>query len=167
MEIWIQIPNYEEYKISNTGMVKSFKFGKEKILKPQTDSKCYYHVVFSKLCKTKKIRVHQLVAMCFLDHNPCGYKLVVNHKNFIKKDNRVENLEIVTQRENANHKHIKSSSKYTGVDWHKNRNKWRASIGIGKKSIYLGQFDEEFEAHLAYEKALKNIKNNLPCTQED
>ena len=40
------------------------------------------------------------------------------------ENKQLDNLEIITQRENANKKHIKSSSKYVGVCFNKKRNKW-------------------------------------------
>ena len=141
MEIWKDIPNYEgKYMVSNIGNVKSLNFKntkKEKILKT-TIAKCGYHYIT--LCKErvqKRYSVHQLVAMAFLNHKPNGFEKVVNHKNFDKLDNRLENLEIVSNRENCNHKHIKSTSLYTGVHLI-SRKKWRSSIGIKKTTIYLG-----------------------------
>ena len=44
--------------------------------------------------------VHQLIAMTFRNHIPDGHKLVVNHINFNRLDNRSINLEVITQREN-------------------------------------------------------------------
>lgn len=75
----------------------------------------YLTVSLSNKKVVKNRRVHQLVAESFLDHNPCDLKLVVNHKDFNRVNNNVENLEIVTIRENSNKKHLKSTSKYTGV----------------------------------------------------
>tara|TARA_R110000823_G_C15715225_1_gene478009 strand:- start:62 stop:580 length:519 start_codon:yes stop_codon:yes gene_type:complete len=169
-EVFKDIPNYEGlYQVSNLGNVKSLDrvvirsngktyTAKEKILKNNIGSRFYYSV---KLYNNKKIKksykVHQLVAIAFLNHKPCGYDLVVNHKNFNKLDNRVVNLELVTQRENANHKHIKSSSKYTGVSWDKRLKKWSSKININNKSIHLGMFKIEIEASLKYQEALKNL----------
>lgn len=102
--------------------------------------------------------IHKLVAMAFLNHTPDGTQIfVINHKNFDKMDNRVENLEIVTSRENSNKKHLSSTSKYTGVSWNKNTNKWRADIYINSKLNYLGLFTNEIEASNAYQNALKQI----------
>ena len=70
-------------------------------------------------------------------------KLVVNHINNNKLDNRLENIEIVTSRENSNLKHIKSSSKYVGVSWCKKRNgKWHSSITFKKKTEVFRVFRE-------------------------
>ena len=41
--------------------------------------------------------VHQLVAMAFLDHVPNGHTLVVDHINDVKSDNRLSNLQLITQ----------------------------------------------------------------------
>ena len=52
-----------------------------------------------------------------------------------------------------------STSKYTGVHWFATNNKWRAEIVINRKNVYLGCFEDEYEAHLAYEKALSEVIN--------
>ena len=110
-EIWKPIPNYDGYEVSNYGRVKSLKLGRELILKPFISKSGYYRNEIWYNNTRKTFGTHQLVAMAFLGHKPNGQILVVNHINFDKKDNRLENLEVVTQRENANKKHIKSSSK--------------------------------------------------------
>lgn len=168
-EIFKDIPTYEGiYQVSNLGKVKSLErviirsdgkpySAKEKILKNFLTDRGYYSVKLYKNKILKTITVHQLVSMAFLNHTPCGYKLVVNHIDFDKKNNNVSNLELVTQRENANHKHLKSSSKYTGVCWNKARNKWQSNIKINGKLKHLGLFTNEYDAHLAYENALKQL----------
>ena len=102
-------------------------------------------------------KVHQLVAESFLNHKRCGMKLVVNHIDFDKTNNKLDNLEIVTTRENTNQKHLKSYSNFTGVSWNKRANKWIASIKINNKNKYLGYYSNELEASKAYQKELLNI----------
>ena len=156
-EIYKNVIGYEEiYKISNLGNVKSFKFGKEKNLKINIDRHGYLYVGLNRDNTSEKKKIHQLVAESFLNHKRCGMKLVVNHIDFDKTNNCLENLEIITQRENSNRKHIISSSKYVGVNWHKRDNKWMASIVINGKKKHLGYFTTELEASKAYEKALLN-----------
>jgi len=157
-EIWKDVTNYEgHYKVSNLGRVKSIKFSKERILKHSSSSNEYLIVVLCKDNKTAIKKIHQLVVIAFLNHIPCGLKLVVNHKNFIRTDNRLENLEIVTQRENANQKHLPSSSKYTGVCCCKVSKKWISQITIKNKVKNLGYFNNEIDAHNAYQNELKKL----------
>ena len=159
-ETFKDIPGYEgHYQVSNLGNVKSFKLNTENILTPTKMAKGYLCLNLVKNKKVKLFYVHQLVAMAFLNHKAKGHKMVVNHINFIKTDNRVENLEVVTARENSNQKHLPSSSKYVGVNWCKTYKKWYARIRINGKRKNLGGFANEYDAHLAYEKKLKEIQN--------
>jgi len=161
-EIWKDVIGYERmYQISNLGNVKSLRrynsrgnLVKEKILKPNTDSTKYSSVCFCKEGIKYKKMIHQLVAIAFLNHTPCGFKLVVNHKDFNRLNNHINNLEIVTARENANFKHITSTSQYVGVSWDKSKNRWVSNISINGKQKYLGIYKNEIDAHLAYQKEL-------------
>lgn len=157
MEVWKKIEGYEDYEVSSLGNVRSIKFGKERKVSYNKHEYGYLMVVLFKNGKRKMFTIHQLVAVAFLNHNICGYKNVINHKNFITSDNRVENLEIVTARENSNKKHIKSSSKYTGVSFHKRDKVWQSIIFVNGKNKQLGSFKTEIEAHNAYQDYLKTI----------
>lgn len=158
IEKFIDIPNYEGiYQVSNIGNVKSLKHNKEKLLQPLTDKNGYYCVNLWKNSGRKTFRVHQLVAITFLEHIPNMYDVVVNHKDLNKQNNSVKNLELISQRENSNKKHLKTSSKYTGVTFHKKANKWVAHIRIDSVKKYLGLFKTEYDAHLAYQKELNNL----------
>lgn len=101
-EIWKDIVDYEGlYQVSNLGRVKSIKFSKEKILKPVPTHNGYYIVGLSKNGNKKRFRVHRLVAQAFIGKISKGY--CVNHINEVKTDNRLENLEIITFKENVNY----------------------------------------------------------------
>lgn len=158
MEIWKSVKNYEgHYEVSNLGKVKSIKFNKEIILKPKLSNNKYLMVNLSINDKTKTRTIHQLVAEAFLNHIVDGFKLVVNHINHIRIDNRVENLEIITMRENTSKRFLSSTSKYVGVCWQKSNKKWRAAIRINGKVTYLGYYDKEIEAHYSYQNALNEL----------
>jgi hypothetical protein len=126
-EIWKPIINFEGiYEISNMGRLRRFYRHKQHkpncphwtILIPVTHRKTGY--IQTTLCygKLKKqYLIHRLVAIYFIDNlinKPC-----VNHKNGIKHDNRVDNLEWVTYSENEIHSH-KVLGKKTG-HWMKGR----------------------------------------------
>jgi hypothetical protein len=160
MEIWKPVKDYDDYRVSNLGNIKSLKYGNEKTLNFSFDKCGYKKISLTKNGVQKTKRIHQLVAISFLNHSPCGLNLVVNHINGKRDDNRLENLEIITQRENSNRKLIKSSSKYTGVSFNKKRNNWISKIYIKGKSKHLGCFLNEIDAHNAYQKEIQKINNN-------
>jgi len=158
MEVWKKIEGHEDYYVSNYGNIKSIKKNKERFLSPYVGKYGYKYFIASKSVKERKtIKVHQAVAVAFLNHKQCGMDLVVNHINLNKSDNRVENLEIVTSRVNSNKLHIKSSSKYVGVSWHKRVKKWVSSIYVNGKNVHLGCFDTEEDAYNKYLEKLNTI----------
>lgn len=103
-EIWKDIEGYEGlYQVSNFGRVKSLNYnhtGKEKLLKQKND--IYGYTMCSLWKNRKRIykKTHRLVAQAFLP-NPNNFPQV-NHKNEIKTDNRVENLEWCSAKYNTN-----------------------------------------------------------------
>lgn len=117
-EVWKPIKNYEDkYLVSNLGRVKSiitlrkdkrgYTYGvKPRIMKQSFTSTGYLMVNLN----GKFFKVHRLVAFAFID-KPVG-KDFINHKDFNTTNNRVENLEWVTPRENVLH----------AVNGHRNNN---------------------------------------------
>lgn len=97
----------------------------------------------------KTIKMHRQI-MDF----PSDY--LVDHKNHDGLDNRKANLRLSTVAEN-NYNSLKGfckgSSKYRGVSFDKRANKWRAVIYYKNKRYYLGMFDSEREAAIAYDMA--------------
>lgn len=101
-EEWREIEGYEElYEISNIGRVKSLLFNREKILNLIMHSQGYHRVKLSKYNKPTHFLVHRLVGGAFILNTL--NKPEINHKNGIKTDNRVSNLEWVTHKENLEH----------------------------------------------------------------
>lgn len=172
-EIWKAIPGYEGiYEASTLGRIRSLdritidKNGNNKKIKGRmlklslAPRDRYYSVELYKSSKIKKYRVHQLIGEVFLNHKPNGSETVVNHKNNDPLDNRLINLELITQRENCSIDkwRYNYSSKYVGVTWDKARdNKWLSRIQINGINVYLGRFECEDEAGEMYQLALENI----------
>lgn len=162
-EIFIDVKGYEGYyKVSNLGRVKSLERSvkkrngvtqsfKERMLKLCVDGTGYMSVALT----GKSFRVHQLVAVAFLNHKPNGHTLVVDHKDNNKLNNNSSNLAIVTQR--ANLSRLGGTSKYVGVSWNKENRKWHSKTRLNGKQIHLGYFNDEIEASNAYSNFIQNI----------
>jgi hypothetical protein len=107
-EEWKDIKGYEGlYQVSNLGRVKSLdrvSNGQPKrgqILKPFKSSFRYLAVEVSRNAVTKSVPVHRLVAQAFLP-NPDNLPQI-NHKDGIKENNHVNNLEFCTAKHNSKH----------------------------------------------------------------
>lgn len=99
-EQWKKIEGYPNYSISSIGRVRNDKTNK--LLTPHPRSKGYLYVgIMNSNGKQDQFRVNRLVAQAFIP-NPKGLP-IVNHINEIKTDNRVENLEWVSAKENVNY----------------------------------------------------------------
>lgn len=171
-EIFKDIPNYEGfYQASDLGRIKSVSrrlknnrkvgFSKEKIITQFLDiRKVYLTTRLHLKGKSKRYSSHVLTAMVFLGHIPDGTtRFCVDHiKNQEKANNCIWNLQIITNRHNISKDRINNTSKYTGVSWVKEKKKFVASIQIEKKQNKLGYFNNEYDAHLAYQKALYNYE---------
>ena len=64
-EIWKDIPNQKDYKISSLGNLKSLKWNKERVLNPEIDKNGYYRCLLSNSGKTKHHLIHRLVLIAF------------------------------------------------------------------------------------------------------
>jgi hypothetical protein len=105
MEEWNYIPGYnKKYEVSTDGRVRVSDYrgtGKKRIRRLQNSNRGYKRVILTNGNIKKYELVHRLVAMAFIP-NPEN-KETVNHKNEIKYDNRLINLEWMTQKENTNY----------------------------------------------------------------
>ena len=127
VEIWVVVPEYEDYQVSSFGRVKSIKFGKEIILKSRLATNGYLSVILYKGSKPKTIRVHRLVWSSFNGPIPDGYE--INHIDENKQNNRLDNLNLMTRREN--------------VKWGSGVERRAAACTNGKNSKPVLQFDLE------------------------
>ena len=129
-EEWRPVVGYEGlYEVSNMGNVKSLNYrgtGKEGILKPYDDGHGYLKVMLSKEGKDKQYRINRLVAQAFIE-NPDNLP-EVNHKDKVRTNNCVDNLEWCTTQYNVEY------------------SKAKAVIGINKVSGLILEFSSLNEA---------------------
>jgi hypothetical protein len=161
------IKDYEGlYEVSNFGNVKSLarktsnQYDKvETILKPCSDKRGYLHISLYKNRKQETHKIAHLVYDHFGKGKRDGHSIHIDHVDNNKINNRIDNLQLLTSRANTSKGWgiKKTTSKFIGVDWHKQKEKWRARIQINGKDLSLGHFTNEFNAHLAYQKALEGV----------
>ena len=104
-EIWKQVYDYPDYKVSNYGRVWGKRYSK--ILKPQKDRYGYLYVNLYKKGKLKSIKIHRLVAAHFICLVPEPNKSLedyqVNHLDEDKTNNIVTNLTYIDCKGNINY----------------------------------------------------------------
>lgn len=157
-EEWKPIKGYEGlYEISNFGRVKS---SSGIIKKTSHTTRGYENISLNKMGDQKSIMVHLLVWDYFGDRPRDGRKLQVDHIDNNKSNNHINNLQLLTPRENSAKRIVQLGRKQNlplGVCT-SSKNRFRAKIKIGQTNIYLGQFKTPEDASEAYKKALENIK---------
>jgi len=113
------------------------------------DSKGYaFRKTYQRGQKREKIFLHRAIMK-----TPKGME--TDHINRIVLDNRKSNLRICTKSQNMMNKTKieNKTSKYKGVSWAKDRNRWRVWIMVDEKNKLLGQFLNEEDAAMAYNNA--------------
>lgn len=126
-EIWKNIPNFSRYEISSLGNIRNKTT--LKYLKLRLNYSGYVCLcIINEQNKTKSILVHRLVGIVFIEN--IYNKKTIHHKNFIRNDNRVENLEWATYIEQNTKKENKPIIK------HLNNAIWRLSLDGQKIQKY-------------------------------
>lgn len=164
-----EIPGFPFYKITSNGNVYSYKRGKKILMTPSISNSGYLLVGLRKEGKRKHIFIHQLMAMTFLGHVPNGHENVVDHINENKLDNRIENLRLISNRENVSIGKHKKRNLPTGVSIHRIKGAYRDYIYFRAqiyldKGTHLGLFKSPQAASEAYQQALINFEKNRTKT---
>lgn len=140
METWANVKGYQDYQVSNLGRVRSFKNGKQVIIKGWIQNTGYLTVCFEE----KKYSVHRIVAETFI-HKEIG-KEFVNHIDGNKLNNKVENLEWCTQKENNQHA-FKTGLMKNAIEKAKgNKNRSIKIKQFDTKGNFIREFDDSVEA---------------------
>lgn len=120
-------------------------------------TKTGYYIVGVKLENnvSKPIYLHHIIASIFLNYDFTGFKLVVDHLDNNKLNNKSENLKIVTNRENTSKIRFKKSGLPLGITFNKRINRYRASTYINGKTITIGHYQNIDDAKFAYSAYMK------------
>lgn len=163
-EIWKDIPGYEGiYQASNLGEVKSLdRYVASKtpgsirhirgvVLKPKLRN----GYLFVDLCRDNKRsspNIHQIVCLVFMGHTFESFANVINHIDGNKSNNRIDNLEIISQRENV-HAYFKKAIAGYRFGACNDNGRFRSSIYVDGRKYHLGCFEKREDAHAIYSKA--------------
>lgn len=151
-EVWIPVRDYPRYEVSNLGKVKNITTG---LFLKNTLLKIGYHqVATSNENGRKKWYIHRLVALHFVP-NPSQLPNV-DHINRDRLDNRASNLRWCNQSQNTINQSSRQErrlySRFRGVTFNQQTQKWVAQITHKRKHISIGYFETEAEAGRAYNK---------------
>jgi hypothetical protein len=86
----------------------------------------------------------------------------INHINRIRHDNRIDNLELVTNQQNTQWSTNRTGT-YKGVVWREDRNKWRAELKYNYQNHFLGYYENGVEAAKAYNDFAQYLNDTQEC----
>lgn len=124
---WREVKEYTNYEVNQFGEIRHKK--RKKVLKPRSNNS-YQYVNFKINGKNINFAVHRIVANAFIP-NPNGYT-EVNHKDYDKTNNCVDNLEWVSSSQNKQHAFLKKENK---------RSRGKAVNQYTKEGIFIKTFD--------------------------
>ena len=130
---WREVKEYSNYEVNQLGEIRHKK--RQKILKPRDNNGGYQYVNFKINGKNTNFAVHRIVANAFIP-NPNGYT-EVNHKDYNKKNNCVDNLEWVSSSQNKQHSYLKQENK---------KSRGKAVNQYTKEGIFLKTFNSVSDA---------------------
>jgi len=149
--VWAEVPDYDNYEVSNCGHVRHGDF----MMHPSIITNKYRHqsyvVGLSKNNKQKWFLVHQLMAYAFELPKPEN-AIEIDHRNRDSLDNHLSNLYWVTKLQNQlNRKMPKhNTSGYRGVTRDKQANKWKSYYHLNNKKKHIICSDDPLVCYIAY-----------------
>lgn len=171
-EIWKPIPGWDYYEASNFGNIrsldryvnskngsKSLKSGK--VLKQNMINQ-YLGLQLNMNGIAKIYKTHQLVAMAFLGHVPCGYEIVVDHIDNNKLNNRLDNLQLISQRENGIKDNKPNKTGFVGVSWNEDSKLYEARLRTkANKYGWIGSAPSPIIASMMYEYEARKYEKSI------
>ena len=161
-EVFKPVVGYEGlYEVSDLGRVKSL--GKcstrgfnlsNRILKGVNNGVGYLGVQLYRDGTPKRFSIHRLVMTSFVGES----SLIVDHINEDKEDNRLLNLEYVTNRDNSLRYRTNNNKRGLPVGVYLNKGKYLANIRICGKKKYLGSYDTPEQASIEYQHELLKLE---------
>lgn len=164
MKTLIPIKGFEDrYLINCDGEIYSIK--RKKFIIPHLSKNGYMMIGLWNNYVHKEVYLHRLIADNFIN-NPNKLECV-NHKNHVRHDNRILNLEWCTNQENGRYmkKHKDNKSIYKNV-YSTMSGKYTARIWFEGKNLYIGLFTTAKEAALAYNKKAKELFGDFALLNE-
>lgn len=99
-------------------------------------------------------------------HGPIPDGLEIDHIDGNPKNNSILNLRLVTHTQNMQNQHRPRGNNKTsgvkGVHWDKEKGRWRTHIVVNKKQVFIGRFDDMWDAIVAYQDAAARLHTHNP-----
>ena len=125
---WREVKEYSNYEVNQFGEIRHKT--RKKILKPRSNNGGYQYVNFKINGKNINFAVHRIVANAFIP-NPNGYT-EINHKDYDRTNNCVDNLEWVNSSQNKQHAYLKDENK---------NSRGKAVVQRSKDGVYIKTFE--------------------------
>lgn len=152
-EIWKTVLDSNKYEVSNFGRIRSIK--RKGVKKSKILAQYLFHGYPSITINKKSKRMHRIVMEAFFGKS----KLHINHINGIKTDNRIENLEYVTQKQNNQHAIITGLINNRGEN-HGMSKLTNNQIVVIREAISMGYLSKDIAKYFKMSKgSISMIKN--------
>jgi hypothetical protein len=163
-EEWKTMDEYPDYVFSNTG--KAYSYKSKRYIGYESHGYISVGLYNNNTRSTDKFLLSRVIYFLF-GHHPelLPYREVDHIEHERKDDNSINNLRLVTSKQNKANKGKHStynknqcSSEYVGVTWDKQKQKWKGKIYVGK-CFYLGRFENERNCAYVYNRVASTFKS--------
>ena len=126
--------------------------------KKNSERALYYAFAF--LSRSKRIFMHRVIMARVIGVEALERTQIVDHIDYNPLNNRRSNLRICKQGENVFHQRLRvnNTSGTRGVRFDKTRNAWRASICFESRHYFIGRYQTEHDALVAYDAVAKMLR---------